>query len=90
MCFQETGCICVDTINRGGDKRVRALPKDFSLKMNVNALQEFELTYYNVAVQHVSHPATGTASFSVVLVLLSLFRNKWAFFHTFYKMLYDI
>ena len=41
------------------DKGVHSFPKDTSPKVNVIAQLEFELAYYNVAVQHVSHYATG-------------------------------
>ena len=34
-------------------------PKSISLKVNVIAWLEFELTVYKVAVQHISHYATG-------------------------------
>ena len=33
--------------------------KGISLKVSLIARQEFELTYYNVAVQHISHYLTG-------------------------------
>ena len=42
-------------------------PKDISPKVNVIAQLEFELTYYNVTVQHFSHYAIGTPPKSVVL-----------------------
>ena len=37
------------------DKGVHPFPKGISAKMNVIARLEFELSYYNVAVQHVNH-----------------------------------
>ena len=44
----------------GGDKGVHTFPKDISPKMNVIAWLEFELIYFEVAVQHFNHYATGT------------------------------
>ena len=35
-------------------------PKDIRLKVNVIAQLEFELTYYEVILQHVNHDTTGT------------------------------
>ena len=39
---------------------IRILTKGISLKVGVIAWLEFELAYYDVAVQHVNHYATGT------------------------------
>ena len=39
-----------------GDKRVPAFPS--SMKMNLTALLEFELVYYDIEVQHISQYAT--------------------------------
>ena len=44
----------------GGDLRVYAFPKGISLKVNIIAQQEFELAYYDIAVQYVSHYTTET------------------------------
>ena len=44
----------------GRDKEVHAFPKSITLKVNLIARLEFELTYYNVAVQHISNYATST------------------------------
>ena len=37
-----------------------AFPKGISLKVNINTQLEFELAYYKVVVQYVSHYITGT------------------------------
>ena len=37
---------------------VYIFPKDISLKENVKARLEFELAYYDIAVQHISHNTT--------------------------------
>ena len=37
------------------DKRVYAFPNVISPKVNVIAQLEFELTYYEVAIQHANH-----------------------------------
>ena len=39
---------------------VHTFPKDTSLKVNIIAQLEFELTYYNITVQHISNYAMGT------------------------------
>ena len=39
---------------------VHTFPKGICPKVNVTAWRVFELTYYNVEVQHVNHNATGT------------------------------
>ena len=44
----------------GEDKEVHTFPKSISSKVNVIASLEFEHAYYDVAVLHVSHDATGT------------------------------
>ena len=49
-----------------GDKRIDTLPKDISLKVNVRERLEFELSYYNVTVQHVSHYPMETSPLSVI------------------------
>ena len=49
------------------DKGVHAFPKGVSSKVNVIAQPEFELSNYNVAVQHLSHYATGTVIFAAKL-----------------------
>ena len=41
-------------------KGVHTFPKGISPKVNVLAQLEFELTYYDVAVQHISHYAMST------------------------------
>ena len=43
-----------------GDKEVHIFSKGISSKVNEIARPEFELSYYGVAVQHVSHYATVT------------------------------
>ena len=42
--------------------RVHAFSKSISLKVNVIALLDFELTYYDVIVQYVSQNATKATS----------------------------
>ncbi len=37
------------------------LLKGINLKMNIIAQLDFELTYYNVAIQHIINYATGTS-----------------------------
>ena len=44
-------------------KKVHAFPKSTSLKVNVIAQLEFELTYYIVTVQYASHNATRTTPY---------------------------
>ena len=41
-----------------GYKRVYTHPKGICSKVNVIALLDFELAYYDVTVQHISHYAT--------------------------------
>ena len=41
-----------------GDKGGHTFPKDISLKMNVIVQVEFELAYFEVAIQHVDHYTT--------------------------------
>ena len=43
---------------------VHVFPKGISLKVNVIARLEFELLYYDVAVQCICHDTTGTPPFS--------------------------
>ena len=43
-----------------GHKRVHIFPKGINPKVNVIAWLEFELAYYDFAVEHVSHYATGS------------------------------
>ena len=66
------------------DKGVHAFPKGISLKVNVIAWLEFELTYYDVTVQHVSHIAMettpgllGDASILEVLELFDKHQLIW-------------
>ena len=40
--------------------RVHAVPKSISPEMNEIAQLKFELTYFNIAVQHVNYLATET------------------------------
>ena len=40
-----------------GDEGVHTIPKDISSKVNIIARPEFELAYYDVTIQHVSHYA---------------------------------
>ena len=42
------------------DKKVHTFPKGIIQKVNVIARPDFELTYNDVPVQHVSHYATET------------------------------
>ena len=42
------------------DKCAITFPKGISPKINVIVLLEFELTYYDIAVQHITHYAMGT------------------------------
>ena len=44
------------------NKEVHTFPKDISPKMNVIERLEFELSYYDAAVHHVSHYTTGSRS----------------------------
>ena len=43
------------------DNRVHTFAKNISSKVNVIAQLELELAYYDFAVQHVNHYATGTS-----------------------------
>ena len=43
-----------------GDKEVHTFLRSISPKVNVIVQQEFELSYYDVAVRHVNHGVTGT------------------------------
>ena len=40
------------------DKRVHSFPKSISSKVNLKGRMEFELTDYDVAVEHANHDAT--------------------------------
>ena len=42
-------------LKSGWDKEVLTFPKVISAKVNVIARLEFELAYYDVALQHVCH-----------------------------------
>ena len=42
------------------DKADHNFPKGFISKVNIIALLKFELAYYDVATNHVSHYSTGT------------------------------
>ena len=44
---------------RWWDKGIHTFPKGISLKVNAIMLLEFELAYYNVTAQHVSHYTRG-------------------------------
>ena len=48
-------------------RRFIPFPKVISLKVNIIAQLEFELTNYDVAVQHISHYAMRTPLFSFVI-----------------------
>ena len=37
------------------NKRIHTFPKGISLKVNVIVRLEFELAYYDIAIQHVNH-----------------------------------
>ena len=52
------------------DKRVHAFPKSRRPKANVTAQLDFELVYYNVAVQHISHDDTETFASPFLLIYL--------------------
>ena len=54
--------VSCSTITAGEDKRVHFFPKGISLKVNVIAWLEFELTHYNILV-HVSHYTMRTPLF---------------------------
>ena len=51
-------------------RRVHTFPKDFGPQMNVVVREKFELTYYDVTVEYVSHYATATP-----LILWKFTRN---------------
>ena len=67
--FQKNSSCTIQPLAKG-DKDVHAFLKSISLKVNVIVWLEFELVYYNVAVQHVSH-------WSQILLLFVLDRNTW-------------
>ena len=46
------------------DKGVRTFPEGISPKVNAIARVKFELSYYNVTVEHVSHYSKGTPHIS--------------------------
>ena len=50
-------------ITRTGDKGLIPFQRVFIKKMNVIKWLEFELTHYDVAMQHVNHYATSTPLF---------------------------
>ena len=54
--------------------KIHTFPKGISPKVNVIALLEFELAYYDVAVQHISH---GDSQYNVYKYgnLFHLFLN---------------
>ena len=58
------------TQSLGGDKGVHAFPKNISQKVNKRAQLEFELIYYDVVVQHLSHSATETVSSPAITVTI--------------------
>ena len=47
---------------KGGNKGIHTFPMGIRRKVNVIVPLEFELTYYNVAIQYVNHLATGTSA----------------------------
>ena len=50
----------------GEDKGVYIFPKGISPKENIIAWLGFELAYYNVIVQHISHCATETTPYHLI------------------------
>ena len=68
----------------GEDKRVHAFPKSISLKLNVIAWLKFEVIYYDVAVQHVSHYAMGMLLKGLV-TLFKVIKKKHQLTFQFYK-----
>ena len=53
-------------MNNWRDNSVHAFLKSITLKMNVIVQLEFELTYYDVTIQHISDYATGTPCISFI------------------------
>ena len=53
--IQKNICRTIETIAKVKDKGLHTYPKDISAKVNVLARLEFELAYYDVAVQCVYH-----------------------------------
>ena len=66
-------------MNNWGDKGVHAFLKGISLNVNVIAPLEFELTYYETAVQAFSNYVTGISLFSLGL-LLNWYRKNYTFY----------
>ena len=52
------------------NKSVDIFPNSISLKVNVIARIEFELAYYDVAIQPLKHYATGTSLGKRIVVVL--------------------
>ena len=59
----------------GTDKSVPTFLKCINLKVNIIVWLEFEMAYYDVTVQHISHCATGTT----LLVNIDSFSIQWLF-----------
>ena len=61
------------------DKEVHMFSSYISLKVNVIERLEFELAYYNVAVQHVSYYITRTplSKYLTGTVIFNSFLPRW-------------
>ena len=57
-------------LTAGGYERVHTFSKDIRSRVNKIALLEFELAYYDVAVQQISQHVMGTPSLSSFIFFL--------------------
>ena len=51
---------------------VQTFPKCISLRVNVIMWLEFELVYYDAAIWHISHYATGTSPCLIIVIFIDL------------------
>ena len=56
--------------------QTNTFPKGISSKVNVTEGLEFELTYYDLTEQHVSHNTTSPLSFTI-FVVSQKFKSKY-------------
>ena len=59
-----------------GDKWVHTFPKSISLKGSIIARLEFELIYYNVAVQHIINYTMRTPPTCICIIALKYMRRQ--------------
>ena len=69
--------LCYSIYRWVGDKNVLLFPKGISPKVNVIVLLYFQLAYYDVTVQHVSHNAKYTTPGSKCMEGVISIKKAW-------------